>query len=131
MSIRVARGWNFVIAFLVAAGMLVQIWIAIRVSGTPKGHATGTLAGTPLANRVLRVFSFFTIQSNLLAGITSAQLFRNPNRDGRIWRAMRLAALFGITVTGIVYSTVLGRSTSRTAGRRRAPTPRSTTSSRS
>jgi hypothetical protein len=98
-----------VIALLVAAGMVVQIWIAIRVSGAPKAHATGTLAGTPLANRVLRVFSFFTIQSNLLAGVTSAQLFRNPNRDGRIWRAVRLAALFGITVTGIVYTTVLAK----------------------
>jgi hypothetical protein len=109
MSVRVAQGWNFVIALLVAAGIVVQIWIAIRVSGTPKGHATGTLAGTPLANRVLRVFSFFTIQSNLLAGVTSAQLLRNPNRDGRIWRAVRLAALFGITVTGIVYTTVLAK----------------------
>jgi hypothetical protein len=109
LSARVARGWNFVIALLVAAGMVVQFWIAIRVSGTPKGHATGTLAGTPLANRVLRVSSFFTIESNLLSGITSAHLFRNPNRDGRIWRAVRLAALFGIAVTGIVYSTVLAK----------------------
>lgn len=109
MSVRVARGWNFVIALLVAAGLVVQLWIAIRVGGIPKGHVTGTLAGTALANRVLRVFSFFTIQSNLLSGVTSAQLFRNPNRDGRIWRAARLAALFGITVTGIVYSTVLAK----------------------
>jgi hypothetical protein len=69
----------------------------------------GTLVGTPMANRVLRVLSFFTIQSNILSGITSAQLARNPNRDGRIWRAVRLDALFGITVTGIVYSTVLAK----------------------
>jgi hypothetical protein len=109
MSVRVARGWNFVIVLLVVAGLVVQLWIAIKVSGTPRAHATGTLAGTPLANRVVRVFSFFTIQSNLLSGVVSAQLFRNPSRDGRIWRAVRLAALFGITVTGIVYSTVLAK----------------------
>jgi hypothetical protein len=109
MTVRVARTWNFVIALLVAAGILVQVWIAIRVSGTPKAHAVGTLAGTPMANRVLRVLSFFTIQSNILSGVTSAQLVRNPNRDGRIWRAVRLASLVGITVTGIVYSTVLAK----------------------
>ena len=62
-----------------------------------------------MANRVLRVLSFFTIQSNILSGIVSGQLARNPVRDGRIWRAARLAALFGITVTGIVYATVLAR----------------------
>jgi hypothetical protein len=109
MTVRVARTWNFVIALLVAAGILVQVWIAIRVSGTPKAHAVGTLAGTPMANRVLRVLSFFTIQSNILSGLTSAQLARSPNRDGRIWPPTRLAALFGITVTGIVYSTVLAK----------------------
>jgi hypothetical protein len=69
----------------------------------------GTLCGTQMANRVLRVLSFFTIQSNILSGVTSAQLARNPARDGRAWRAVRLAALFGITVTGIVYSTVLAK----------------------
>ena len=109
MSVRVTRSWYFVIALLVAAGILVQVWIAIRVSGSPKAHAVGTLAGTPMADRVLRVLSFFTIQSNILSGVISAQLARNPNRDGRFWRPTRLAALFGITVTGLVYSTVLAK----------------------
>ena len=97
------------IAFLVAAALLVQLWIAVRVSSTPSGHAVGTLRGTSTANRVLRVFSFFTIQSNILSGVTAAQLTRNPQRDGRLWRAVRLAALLGITVTGIVYGTVLAK----------------------
>jgi hypothetical protein len=109
VSVRLARRWHFAIALLVAAGILVQFWIAIRVAGTPKAHAVGTLAGTPVANRLLRVLSFFTIQSNILSGLSSAQLARNPNRDGRIWRAVRLASLFGIAVTGIVYSTVLAK----------------------
>jgi hypothetical protein len=41
--------------------------------------------------------------------VTSAQLARNPHRDGPVWRTVRLAALFGITLTGIVYSTVLAK----------------------
>lgn len=102
MSSRPVRGWNSLIALLVAAAIVVQLWIAVRVSATPPGHAVGTLAGTPTANRVLRVLSFFTIESNILSGVTSAQLARNPNRDGPVWRAVRLASLFGSTVTGIV-----------------------------
>jgi uncharacterized membrane protein len=59
--------------------------------------------------RLLRVFSFFTIQSNVLVGLTSAQLALRPDRDGRVWRVLRLDGLVGIAVTGIVYSTVLAR----------------------
>lgn len=112
MSIRLERGWNAVIALLVVAALLVQISIAVGVGALPSAHAVGTLAGTPMANRVLRVLSFFTIQSNILSGVTSAQLARDPGRDGRdgrVWRAVRLASLFGITVTGIVYATVLAK----------------------
>jgi hypothetical protein len=104
-----ARGWHLTVAVLVVAALAVQIWIAIGVSGTPRAHAVGTLAGTPMANRVLRVLSFFTIQSNILSGVSSAYLARNPARDGPAWRAVRLASLFGITVTGIVYATVLAK----------------------
>lgn len=53
--------------------------------------------------------SFFTIQSNVLAAVTSAQLARDPHRDGPIWRVVRLDARVGIIVTGVVYSTVLAR----------------------
>lgn len=31
----------------------------------------------------------------------------NPARDGRIWRIIRLDALLGITITGIVFDTIL------------------------
>jgi hypothetical protein len=106
---RTARSWHASIAVLVLVGLVVQIWIAAGVSGTPPAHAVGTLAGAPAWQRILRVLSFFTVQSNILAGISSAQLARNPDRDGRSWRAVRLASLLGITVTGVVYSTVLAK----------------------
>jgi hypothetical protein len=97
------------IVLLVVAAILVQLWIAVGVSATPPGHAVGTLSGTGMANRVVRVLSFFTIQSNILSGVTSAHLVRNPRRDGPTWRAVRLATLFGITATVIVYGTVLAK----------------------
>jgi hypothetical protein len=83
MSVRLARGWHLAIALLVTAAILLQLWIAIHVSATPPAHAVGTLAGTRTANRILRVLSFFTIQSNILSGVTAAQLARNPTREER------------------------------------------------
>lgn len=102
-----ARVWNAVIAILVFAAIIVQLVVAVHVSGTPEETTAGVLRGTSTAGRIIRVLSFFTIQSNLLSGLVSAQLTVRPDRDGPVWRAVRLAALFGITVTGIVYATVL------------------------
>jgi hypothetical protein len=104
-----ARWWHGLVAVMVSAALAVQLLIAVRAAGAPPAHAVGTLAGAPLGGRALRVLSFFTIQSNILAGICSAQLARDPRRDGSVWRVVRLDALLGITVTGLVYSTVLAR----------------------
>jgi hypothetical protein len=63
------------------------------------------IASTP--TRVVRFFSYFTIQSNVLVIVMSAMLAVRPARDGRLWRVVRLDSLVGITVTGIVYVIVL------------------------
>jgi hypothetical protein len=106
---RGARWWHGAIAVIVLAALALQVWIAIQVPGHPRGHAVGTLRGTAVGWRIGRVASFFTIQSNLLSGISSLLLARDPSRDGRVWRVLRLDALLGITVTGVVYATVLAR----------------------
>jgi hypothetical protein len=105
----IARGWHALIALLALVAVIVQIIVAVRVSGTPHETSVGLLRGSSTAGRIIRVLSFFTIQSNLLSGLVSAQLALRPDRDGTAWRSLRLAALYGITVTGIVYSTVLAR----------------------
>jgi hypothetical protein len=97
------------VATVVLAALSLQVIIALNAPGAPPAHAVGTLAGAPLAGRLLRVASFFTIQSNVLVMLTCAQLAREPTRDGRVWRVLRLDALVGIAVTGIVYATVLAR----------------------
>jgi hypothetical protein len=56
---------------------------------------------------LVNMFSYFTIQSNLLVLATSVVLCVRPNVTGALWRAVRLAALCGITVTGVVYTAVL------------------------
>jgi hypothetical protein len=47
------------------------------------------------------------VQSNILVGIAAVSLALAPGRDGRWWRVLRLDALVGISVTGVVYTTVL------------------------
>lgn len=109
MGEQAARVWHATIATVLVVALLLQLWIAVQVSPTPPAHAVGTLAGAPVGNRIVRVFSFFTIQSNVLCCVTSARLALSPAHDGRLWRTARLASLFGITLTGLVYVTVLAR----------------------
>ena len=104
-----ARTWHGAIAVLAVAALAIQLWISVRVPGTPASTDVGRVAGATLAGRLLRMASFYTIQSNVLSAITSAQLARNRDRDGPVWAIVRLDALVGIAVTGVVYSTVLAR----------------------
>lgn len=103
----IARAWHGIIAASVLFALVLQVVIAVRAPGTPYLAEPGRLAGASLGGRLLRLVSFFTVQSNILAAVTSAQLAARPDRDGPAWRVVRLDALFGITVTGIVYTTVL------------------------
>jgi hypothetical protein len=56
---------------------------------------------------IVNMFSYFTIQSNVLVFAMSVVLLVRPRVDGPLWRVVRLAALCGITLTGIVYATVI------------------------
>lgn len=96
-------------AALVLVGMVVQVVLVARLPAAPHNISPGVVGGATAPARLLRTVSFFTIQSNLIVGITSALLAVRPDRDGRLWRVARLDGLLGIAVTGIVYSTVLAR----------------------
>lgn len=103
----IARTWHATVAAFVAVALVLQFVIAIRVTGNPPNVDPGVVRGATLAGRLIRVVSFFTIQSNILCGVTAALLAARPDRDGTLFRVLRLDALFGITVTGLVYATVL------------------------
>lgn len=104
-----ARLWHGAIAVLIAVALAIQTGIAVRAPGTPEAHEVGTLAGTIAVGRIVRMLSFFTIQSNILCGLVALQIAQVADRDGRMWRVAHLDALVGISVTGIIYSTVLAR----------------------
>jgi hypothetical protein len=56
---------------------------------------------------LVNMYSYFTIQSNILMMIGAALVAIRPDRGGTAFEVIRLAGLVAITVTGIVFSTVL------------------------
>ncbi|WP_127819688.1 Pr6Pr family membrane protein [Microbacterium sp. CPCC 204701] len=101
---RSARIWYGSIAVVVAIALVIQI-ILIFTGGQDAN--SGENATGPVGTRLVRLFSFFTIQSNLFVLGTSIALALNVHRDGKLWRILRFDALLGIIITGLVYETIL------------------------
>jgi hypothetical protein len=93
-----ARLLHAVVALAAAGGVGLELATAII-------HGPG-LAPTQF-ERLVRLFSYFTIDSNLLIGGVCALLVFRPAHDGRVFRVLRLTAVLCIAVTGVVFHTVL------------------------
>lgn len=87
---RWARPFHGVVAALLASTLVAQV-----VLSRDEGKS------------LVNMFSYFTIQSNVLVLVMSVVLVVRPDVSGDAWRVLRLAALCGITLTGIVYATVI------------------------
>jgi hypothetical protein len=98
-----SRVWHGTLALIVLASLITQIVLTATDSAPHAGPPVHETAVT----RFIRLFSYFTIQSNLLLLTATVALVRDPRRDGRVWRVIRLDALLGIVITGIVYGTIL------------------------
>jgi hypothetical protein len=83
------------LALFTTAALIAQLFVTLSLD-TP---STGT--------RLVRLVSYFTIQSNILVAVSSFLLVQRPQRAELLWRVVRLDALAAITVTGLVYSVVL------------------------
>ncbi|MEO7745024.1 MAG: Pr6Pr family membrane protein [Actinomycetota bacterium] len=94
----VARAWFAVTALVVLVGLGTQLVVTATTTG-------GFFPTNP--QRTLNVFAFFTVQSNVLVAVTSARLALRPEPGGAGQRALRLAALVGIAVTGVVFHLAL------------------------
>ncbi len=90
--------WNGLTALVVLVGLVVQLVVSVRASG---GHFT-TVGG-----RLFNVFCFFTIQSNVIVGVTSLLLAIDPHRSSTVFRVLRLDALISIAVTFVVFHIAL------------------------
>jgi hypothetical protein len=101
---RCAKAWNLVTFLAVAIGLVWQLELIIQGTNVLVDAAGNS---PTVLTRLIRFFSYFTVESNILVTVMAATLVLQPQRDGRIWRVLRLEALFGIAVTGIVYTTLL------------------------
>lgn len=84
------RIWHAVVAVLVAIALVGQTVLTIDNDRS-----------------LINLFSYFTIQSNILVMVASVLIAIRPRRQSEWWGTLRLAGLVGISVTGIVYATVL------------------------
>ncbi|GAA3560877.1 hypothetical protein GCM10022197_15470 [Microlunatus spumicola] len=92
---------------MVGVALITQL-VLILVGGTDV-NTGDSAADVPVGTRLVRLFSYFTIQSNVLVLAASLTLLVAPARDGRVWRVLRLDSLLSIAVTGVVYNTLLAR----------------------
>lgn len=99
---RGARGWHALTAAVAIAALVLQLVLVVQ-----GGRVLDEAEPPALGLRLARLIAYFTIQSNLLVAVATTLLARDPSRDGAGFRALRLAATTGITVTGLVHFLLL------------------------
>ena len=99
-----ARSWFAIVAVIGVVGFALQFWLLFTGGADANSGETGATA--PLGVRFFRLFSFFTIQSNVFVLVASLLLvFRS--HLGPVMRVIYHDAVLSIAVTGLVFSFVL------------------------
>ena len=97
-----ARRWHALTAIVATAAIVLQLLLVLQ-----GGRVLDEQTPPDLGTRLYRFVAYFTIQSNVLVALVTTQLARDPARDGQAWRVLRLAAVGGIAVTGVVHFVLL------------------------
>lgn len=100
-----ARTWHL-LTFLVGTGAVVLQFVLVLQGHQHLGDTEAAIhsAGAPdLGTRVVRFASYLTIWSNVLGTIIAGTLVLDPDRDGRVWRALRLDAVVILFGGGVVH----------------------------
>lgn len=106
-AVPVARAWNALLVAVIGTSLVVQI--GLLLTGGQDANSGSAEQYVGVGTRFVRFFSYFTIESNLLVLACAITLLLKPDRDGRIWRIVRLDALLGIVITGLVFAIVLAK----------------------
>ncbi|ACQ82415.1 conserved hypothetical protein [Beutenbergia cavernae DSM 12333] len=99
------RAWHGVLAVVVAAALIAQI--VLLFTGGQDANSGQTEDELGAGVRLARLFSYFTIQSNIVVLAAAIGLVLRPHRDGRVWRVLRVDSLLAIAITGLVFTFVL------------------------
>ncbi|HSV41230.1 MAG TPA: Pr6Pr family membrane protein [Nocardioidaceae bacterium] len=92
-----ARAWHLLTGLVAAFAVVFQLVLVWQ------GHAVLDEVDPPdLNTRLVRFISYFTILSNILVALTSLAIAAGKGNQ-RLWNVLRLDALIGIAVTGIVH----------------------------
>lgn len=100
-----ARWWHIATVVIIVASLVTQFVLSASGENVLIDEQGRPDAAAP--ERILRFFSYFTVQSNILLAIGAVTLVSNVRRDGNGWRVLRLDGVLGITVTGLIFVTVL------------------------
>jgi hypothetical protein len=96
-----------VIAAVIAVALVIQLVLIFTGGADANSGETGQSFGI----RLWRLFSFFTIQSNLIVLAVAGVLLLRPSYDGHFWRTLRLGSLLRnailVLVIGVVLAAVL------------------------
>lgn len=95
-----ARLWFGATAAIVGAGLVIQLLVVATASSSRWGS---------IPARLFNVFCYFTIESNLIVGVTCLLLAIRLERPSLTFRVFRMIGLVGITITGIVYHVAIAR----------------------
>ncbi|WP_414636085.1 Pr6Pr family membrane protein [Actinophytocola sp.] len=93
------------IALVVLVSFVTQV--VLTVTGGADANSGRVDAHIGVGERLVRLFSYFTVDSNLIVLGVAICLVLNPARNGVIWRVVWLDALLGIVITGLVFDIVL------------------------
>lgn len=86
---------------------MTRLWYAVMAALGAISIVTATTMVIDNNGSLVNMYSYFTIQSNLLMLISAVLLAIKPDRTGTLFEIVRMAGLVGITVTGVVFATVL------------------------
>jgi hypothetical protein len=94
VTVSPARLWFGSTAAAVFAGLVVQVLVVATAAHSP---------WSSIPARIFNVFCYFTIQSNVIVGVTSLMLAVRLDRRSSAFAVCRLVGVVAITITGIVY----------------------------
>lgn len=91
-------------AFHLLTGLVAAVALLLQFALVWQGHSVLDERNPPnLAARVERFFCYFTVLSNILVSVVTLKQAGGHSSDSRVWRVLRINAVVGITVTGMLH----------------------------